>query len=872
MNFNRIALLLCSVIGISGCVGNQNDTGHSSKLNSTSELTSINTEGQLNEVDLLQLNYDLRKKSMLTGALGSTTTCTKDNSICADYISNIGATYTMGRGDNYFMVKDYPAAITLKFNNKLPPGSKFGLKELFTDLGPSKEQVGEILQVDTSKCDALVAGGVSPGASCRIDYVYSGVKENAHVNYTHFIFGVGDENNLELTVANQNGDKGGQNYPALNTLSWNDILFYNNIPVENNSNTGIVYNNSFGISLNNYGDGDVPAITSSKTPTIRVFLGKAHHETITSLYYLTPRDQTTYAFEKIEYGQSGSFGAYALPNSQASDLSTDFGRILFRYNLNGVESQDAVEYTKGFIMGKGDLAHSDVNVISNESHVFSVFKPNVSSPYLAYSHELENVKFSVIADPRIYIGSQTTPDKNRVSYSYGGYGDVSQQEMLDSIKFTFDQKCFGGFNPEESDNEIEGRSCQIGVKLDPRYIEKTKLKPVSGLLVADYYSPVEQRNVHQIVGKFNMEYANKPVTFTTTKLYEDGTSYGRQLTIQLNNQVYTINDNESATVNNYFDTDIVKYSNQIKGKNSIAMLEGELKLSSAGSSNNCEVKSIKVDNQDQQFVTCINKFDDRYKISINKVGSFYVIPTFRGDKSSQAESFGDYVINSATISQIKSGDHHLVTDGQNIINNNQAVNEFHYKYYIGYPDGSKGDFPEFNLSLVDGNCYSYKTTVTDNINLETCVKKVDYATYKIATSIKDAGMLKNYNISYGTDWKADQYMYSVGFNISGIKSGSHNLPSTSLGMNGNYFLANASDPIVTANVAANFAVLGAYFDSEPIYYNGNVKFDNVAWSGSCKSQEVMLKEISKPIKVYLSVKRLADNKMEMKLGTGECKQ
>ena len=743
-NLNTFILIMMGLAGLNACnLGNNtNKLSSSSTKSLINNLINSNDDPNLIErVDFSTLNFDFRKGHESMVFLKSM--CTNDGNACVKYISDVGSSYTLGQGVDVFVLKDYPnIALNLILKNGVKYGKDFKLSDIYTEFG-SKPSIGKILQVDTQSCESMSESSTS----CVINYTYTGLKGLRDVtNFSHFVFTYKSVESFDVTIANHNDYTTNENIPVMNTYDQSDIMFIPSLPVENNMHTGLGYGGTFGIDLKNYGDGAIVV----GNPRIKVSLDIDHRETVTNLFYKNPLSHTSCGnTSSVEPGVNCLFDAYASNKHEDDPNYFMYGRFLFSYYPDDEEANN-IRYNKGFILGKGELSiTNDIEVVSQDVDTFEVMKLNTSSPLLGYSTSLSNVKFRVVHLPQVFLGATVDQDNGRINYDFGDYNGVSAQEVLDSLKFDFDPKCFDSYNIDKEDNDIDSTSCKIQVRLDPRFIDKTKLKDLAGILVAEYDSPIEERHVVQALGNFNMRYKKNYISFTPKVLGKEGKDQIKYSTFKASFESgyapVNLKINESTAINDFYDSGVLKFMYT-------ATWDGEstqnINLVFDLFRDSCKSTQFY---KGREIVTCIYSNGEKsYTVGIFEKAIYEVTSSFHNDKVGESDSFGDYKISNAKLFGIKTGDHPLSLDKAVFVDNQgDDIVGFRYQYDITRADGKETATPIFDLELKNGFCRTYATGLTSNAQYETCVRRdpSQANSYKIVTMLKDVGDFKLYTIN-----------------------------------------------------------------------------------------------------------------------------
>jgi hypothetical protein len=534
--FNHIILIICC--GLSACnIGNGSGGKSSSNAGEVSvktseqnlnfnnakdelfkrvdiyDLKSTDEEVQSNSRQARLLQVNMPNCVGLDGDVAGQDICFSNSAIDAQYGSGIG-------NQQYWSKHEFGFNLRVTFN--VDSVTNFRLSDVYSIL--TENQIlpnGRISQVVTDECDKLVTNGQSLiGQTCAIHLIYTGDAPDTNQNI-NFVFKWGDHS-YTYPILFQNLKFANSNVPIINLKQEgiDDILPLYALIDENASNNALAYTTDIGqIYLINHGTGNIAG--KPMTPTIGVNLSNKTTSYDFDKMYSLNSYYTECDDKEMQSGGSCLFKFRLYPNKDSGYLDSQTGVFDFNYKI-GSEIQ---HYIKRFYVSVGDFLPTSVNLTPNpayqDSFVFTINKAIVGSgSSIMYSTRLidtpnipEGVRFSVVVQPQ-FNTAFNLHDK-RVDYSVGDYTGVdgfkfSPEEFFKNLKFSYDKDCLmTGFNPRYEDG-INGHHCPVKVNFDSKYAQN---KPLSGLLMMEYWSPVDNIIVHQIIGPITINTGNmKPFT------------------------------------------------------------------------------------------------------------------------------------------------------------------------------------------------------------------------------------------------------------------------------------------------------------------------------------------------------------------------
>jgi hypothetical protein len=371
---------------------------------------------------------------------------------------------------------------------------------------------GQIIQLDTSDCDQLVANGNTLGKSCSIKVAYRGVQTNSIANQIHFIFKWNNgQQTFDYSFKVQNYDLTGQTTPILSLFNSSNPLMLNIATAEDTTNSSLSYNYQVTnqVQLVNLGTADLTAIDGN-TPTINVALGHSFDSSLNQLYYV---DDLVTSCGSGALGNDGKscFFPFMYNPVDASNTGQS-GRFIFQYFNN----QQTINFTRRFVLSLGDIQPQNytINGIS-QSESINLFRNNYASTTLSYAIPLNNFKLYAKYEPQFDI--PTVANSNRVFYGIGDYqlmdgSIVDGATLIKNLQINYDVNCFSGqFDPNYG-NDLNGRSCPVTFSFNAK---DPINKPYQVVLYAAYDSPIQHKHIVQQIGSVTFGGINGQATKPT---------------------------------------------------------------------------------------------------------------------------------------------------------------------------------------------------------------------------------------------------------------------------------------------------------------------------------------------------------------------
>ncbi len=506
-----IALLLSSCSNGSGASSQPNP--NNINLHNTAAKFSFESIPEINPFLLDYTVHSAKSKLKDTNVINL---CSSDNSVCAS-VTPPSAAYAMDiNQSNSWVIPEFLTSINITFNNDI--ASDFHISDIYNDLLGNASVAGRITQLDTSKCDSLVATGHTIGQSCSIYMAYSGEQANQLSNQIHILFKWGyGSNSFDLNFPAQNQLISNQNIPILNLANNQNPMVVAMSTGENNSSTDLNYSYSIDnqVLLNNIGTATLSG--TPNVPTINLSLGTSFGADVTQLFFAN-RLVTSCSDGNIPVSNANNcmLPFFVAPTSDTM-LNPLTGRFVFQYS----NQFQPINYTRRFALSIGDIKPQDFDLgdySTNKTSTIQLERLNYGNQdsYLQYGIPLKNFKLYVKYDPIFNIGSNLNHANSSLLYGYGDFLNLqsnqtlSGNDIVNQLKLSYDPNCFqGGFDPHYDTGLItNSRECPVYISFNSNI---SLNKPISLGLYASYDSATQNTHVNQYIGSLNFGASLQPV-------------------------------------------------------------------------------------------------------------------------------------------------------------------------------------------------------------------------------------------------------------------------------------------------------------------------------------------------------------------------
>lgn len=493
-----------AVLMLNGCSGN----GSSSSQNGSTGRNN-DPNGMLPFKDLESFNYGSPSNQLSTQD-ANTPTCSSDNAVCVSGTNPVlGAKYALGNGGvKFWVIPQVSFHYTISFNKVV---SNFRLSDIVGDIDSSSQNPnGTLTQIDTSECDNRNANSTG---KCNISFIYTGFGNPQNGSPLNIAFTFKwDGGNLVYNQPTQNSLYSDQAIPILNDLS-GGVIFQTYNMVENENGTDLEYSKEMNFTQSYINNGSASIIGSPATPTLALslalnnrFNASPMQIAYTNGYYTDCEDGTVSVG-----GRCGVALTYLEDYDQSTNTVYPQSSFLTAEYNNSLSSS-VIPYVRQLVMTTGDFPQiPDTKAVYDESvesdPFLSVVKPSFGNGFLSYMPQESNVTFFISYEPTRYIGSSVINGK--LVYGVGDYtvdatpsGSLNEPTnvysgttVANEIPIKFDPTCFNSFTSDDSNP-----SCNITFPRTNLAMSKLGSKPLAVGIYARYFSPVEDKNIVQLLG------------------------------------------------------------------------------------------------------------------------------------------------------------------------------------------------------------------------------------------------------------------------------------------------------------------------------------------------------------------------------------